>query len=101
MTQPRFVRYLYAEIPHDPIRNVSVYSRRDDKRNWELIREIKSPLTSNTRIDINRRSVEIMLVQKTTSKARDYLSRSLWGTPQAKKEKKEIITGFKVFAQTL
>lgn len=99
MEAPRFVRYLYAVIPHDPVRNVSVYTRRDDKRQWELIKQIKNPLTSATRIDINRRAIEIRLVQKTVSRNRDYMSLSLTGRPREKTDKNEVITGLEVYAQ--
>ena len=99
METPRFVRYLYAVIPHEPVRNVGVYTRRDDKRQWELIKQIKKPLTSTTRIDINRRAIEIRLVQKTVSRNRDYVSWSLTGKPRDKKDKNEVITGFEVYAQ--
>ena len=99
MDTPRFVRYLYAVIPHDPVRNVGVYARRDDKRQWELIKQIKNPLTSTTRIDINRRAIEIRLVQKTVSRNHDYMSLSLTGKPREKIDKNEVITGFEVYAQ--
>ena len=99
MDTPRFVRYLYAVAPHDPVRNVGVYTRRDDKRQWELIKQIKNPLTSTTRIDINRRAIEIRLVQKTVSRNSDYMSLSLTGKPREKTDKDEVITGFEVYAQ--
>ncbi len=99
MDTPRFVRHLYAVIPHDPVRNVGVYTRRDDKRQWELIKQIKNPLTSTTRVDINRRASEIRLVQKTVSRNRDYMSLSLTGKPREKTDKNEVITGFEVYAQ--
>ena len=99
MDTARFVRYLYAVVPHDPVRNVGVYTRRDDKRQWELIKQIKNPLTSTTRIDINRRAIEIRLVQKTVSRNRDYVASSLMGIPREKTDKNEVITGFEVYAQ--
>ena len=99
MDTPRFVQYLYAVIPHDPVRNVTVYTRPDEKTRWELIRQIKKPLTSATRIDINRRAREIRLVQKTVSRNRDYVSWSLTGKPREKTDQNEVITGFEVYAQ--
>ena len=37
LPKPRFVRYLYAVVPEAPVRNVSVYVRRTEKMDWELI----------------------------------------------------------------
>lgn len=103
MDSPRFVRYLYAVIPHDSLRNVAVYTRRDNKWQWELIKQIKKPITSTTRIDINRRAIEIKLVQKTVSQNRQAtvtcLNLKALSLTRETKNKKEVITDFEVYAQ--
>ena len=104
LPKPRFVRYLYAVVPEAPVRDVSVQVRRTEKMDWELIKQIKSPITSTTRIDINRRAIEIRLVQKTVSRSRRATeirldSRTMSVQTKLGEGKRAVITGFEVYVQ--
>ena len=84
LNTPRFIRYFYLDTHGGPVRNLDIYTRLSDVENWKLVKEIKSPIKPNTRIDLNVRASEIRVIQKTLS---------------LRRESDEMITGFKVYTQ--
>ncbi len=59
---PRFIRYIRMDTV-DPIRNVEIYVWEGET--WRIVRKLKSAVDAQTRIDINRRTNAISVVQKT------------------------------------
>lgn len=62
MDSPRFIRYIRMETV-DPIKNIDVYVWEDET--WKIVGKLKSAVAAQTRIDINRRTNAISVVQKT------------------------------------
>ena len=81
---PRLIRYIYLDIPGDPVTNLEIYTRLTDADSWKRVKQLKSPVGTNTRIDLNVRASEIRVIQRTVS---------------LRREADDIITGFKVYAQ--
>lgn len=81
----RFVQYIYIDTVGDPVKNLNIYTRISDADRWKLIKQLKSPVDGNTRIDLNVRASEIRVIQKTMS---------------LRRESEDIITGFRVYAQS-
>ena len=81
---PRFIRYFYLDTLGAPVKNLDVYTRLTDPDSWKLVEQLKSPIDTNTRIDLNVRASEIRVIQKTVS---------------LRREADDIIIGFKVYAQ--
>ena len=81
---PRFIRYIHLETLGAPMKNLDIYARLNDADNWKMVKQIKSPVDADTRIDVNVRASEIRAIQKTVSLQRDA---------------DDIIIGFKVYAQ--
>ena len=81
---PRFIRYFYLDTLGAPVKNLDVYTRLTDPDSWKLVEQLKSPVDTNTRIDLNVRASEIRVIQKTVS---------------LRREADDIIIGFKVYAQ--
>ena len=59
---PRFIRYIRMDTV-DPIKNVDIYVWEGDT--WKMVRKLKPLVDATTRIDINRRTNAISVVQKT------------------------------------
>ena len=81
----RFIRYIYIDTVGDPVKNLNIYTRISDTDRWTLVKQLKSPVDANTRIDLNVRASEIRVIQKTMS---------------LREESEDIITGFRVYAQS-
>lgn len=62
---PRFIRYIKLRTA-EPVKNIDIYVRVGSE-NWMIARQLKSPVDSQTRIDINKRADAIRVVQKTVS----------------------------------
>ena len=84
LNRPRFIRYFYLDTRGGPVRNLDVFIWLSDTETWKLVKEIKSPVNMTTRIDLNLRTPEIRVIQKTLS---------------LRRESDEMITGFRVYAQ--
>ena len=84
LNEPRFIRYFYLDTRGGPVRNLDIFIRLSDAETWKFAKEIKSPVNMTTRIDLNLRTSEIRVIQKTLS---------------LRRESDEIITGFRVYAQ--
>lgn len=82
--EPRFIRYFYLDTAGGPVRNLDIFIWLSDAETWKLVKKIKSPVNTTTRIDLNRRTSEIRVIQKTLS---------------LRRESDEMITGFRVYAQ--
>ena len=77
---PRFIRYLKLRTD-EPVKNIDIYVRNGSE-NWKLVRQLKSPVHSQSHIDINKRANAIRVVQKTVS----------W-------DRRDIVTDIEVYAQ--
>ncbi len=84
LNRPRFIRYFYLDTRGGPVRNLDISIWLSDTETWKLVKEIKSPVNMTTRIDLNLRTSEIRVIQKTLSLRRD---------------SDEMITGFRVYVQ--
>ncbi len=84
LNRPRFIRYFYLDTRGGPVRNLDIFIRLSDAETWKWVKEIKSPVNMTTRIDLNLRTSEIRVIQKTLS---------------LRRESDEMITGFRVYAQ--
>lgn len=82
---PRFIRYIYLETLGDPIKNVDIYTQRNDTDRWRLVQQYKSFIDMSTRIDMNVRASKIRVVQKTLS---------------TRRQPDDLVIGFKVYAQS-
>ena len=82
--RPRFIRYIHIDTLGEPVRNVHIYTRLANTDSWELVKQLKSPIDTSTRINLNVRASEIRAIQKTVS---------------LRREADDIIIGFKVYAQ--
>ena len=64
LDSPRFIRYIRMNTV-DPIKNIDIYVWEGET--WQIARQLKSPIDAQTRIDINRRTNAISVVQNTIS----------------------------------
>ena len=63
LNEPRFIRYIQLNTI-DPVKNLDIYVRVGDG-DWKMARQLKEPVDSSSRIDINMRACDIRVVQKT------------------------------------
>ncbi len=72
MDSPRFVRYIRMDTV-DPIKNIDIYVWEGET--WRIVRKLKSEVDAQTRIDINRRTNAISVVQNTIkTDSRDHVT---------------------------
>lgn len=64
LDSPRFIRYIRMDTV-ESIKNIDIYVWEGET--WQIVRQLKSPIDAQTRIDINRRTNAISAVHKTIS----------------------------------
>ena len=78
---PRFIRYIHLDTV-DPIKNLYIYIWEGE--DWKTVKKMKKPVEAATRIDINRRTEAIRVVQSTV---------------ELKRNSQDHVTDFDVYVQ--